>query len=207
MTVRIGILGYGNLGRGVELAVAKNDDMELAGIFTRRDPSTVKPQIEGTSVRSVSELEDGKADDISVLVICGGSATDLPEQTPHYAQWYNVIDSFDTHANIPDHYAAVNAAARNAGKTALISCGWDPGLFSLNRLFGNGSLFINVCFQAIGKGDVQIVGVADFGTAVNPFDLAAFFQYGQISTDAGGAGIQFFRQLCHGSIMRHLQNF
>ena len=120
MAIRIGILGYGNLGRGVELAVSKNDDMELAGIFTRRDPSTVKTQFEGTSVRSAKELEDGKADDIGVLVICGGSATDLPKQTPHYAQWYNVIDSFDTHAKIPEHFAKVDAAAKNSGHVAII---------------------------------------------------------------------------------------
>ena len=169
MAIRIGILGYGNLGRGVELAIAKNDDMELAGIFTRRDPSTVKPLTEGASVRSASELEDGKADDIGVLVICGGSATDLPKQTPRYAAWYNVIDSFDTHANIPDHFAAVNAVARSAGKTALISCGWDPGLFSLNRLFGNAFLPDGKDYTFWGRGISQghsdalrrIEGVAD----------------------------------------------
>ena len=169
MAIRIGILGYGNLGRGVELAVSKNDDMELAGIFTRRDPSTVKTQFEGTSVRSAQELENGKADDIGVLVICGGSATDLPKQTPHYAQWYNVIDSFDTHAHIPEHFAAVNAAARGAGKTALISCGWDPGLFSINRLYGNAFLPDGADYTFWGRGISQghsdairrIEGVAD----------------------------------------------
>ena len=180
MAIRIGILGYGNLGRGVELAVSKNDDMELAGIFTRRDPSTVKTQFEGTSVRSAKELEDGKADDIGVLVICGGSATDLPKQTPHYAQWYNVIDSFDTHAHIPEHFAAVNAAARGAGKTALISCGWDPGLFSINRLYGNAFLPDGADYTFWGRGISQghsdairrIEGVADAKQYTIPVESA-----------------------------------
>ena len=180
MAIRIGILGYGNLGRGVELAVSKNDDMELAGIFTRRGPSAVKTQFEGTSVRSAKELEDGKADDIGVLVICGGSATDLPKQTPHYAQWYNVIDSFDTHAHIPEHFAAVNAAARGAGKTALISCGWDPGLFSINRLYGNAFLPDGADYTFWGRGISQghsdairrIEGVADAKQYTIPVESA-----------------------------------
>ena len=169
MTIRIGILGYGNLGHGVELAVSKNDDMELAGVFTRRDPSTVAPALESTVVRSAEELEGGKASDIDVLIICGGSATDLPKQTPHYAQWYNVLDSFDTHAHIPEHFAAVNEAALASGKAALISCGWDPGLFSLNRLFGNAFLPDGADYTFWGRGISQghsdairrIEGVAD----------------------------------------------
>ena len=143
MTVRIGILGYGNLGKGVELAVRQNDDIELEAVYTRRDPATVKIATEGVAVRSVADLETGN-EPIDVLIICGGSATDLPEQTPKYAALYNVVDSFDTHARIPEHFANVNAAATGAGNVALISCGWDPGLFSLNRLFGN-------CFVPQGK--------------------------------------------------------
>ena len=143
MTVRIGILGYGNLGKGVELAVRQNDDIELEAVYTRRDPATVKIATEGVAVRSVADLETGN-EPIDVLVICGGSATDLPEQTPKYAALYNVVDSFDTHARIPEHFANVNAAATENGNVALISCGWDPGLFSLNRLFGN-------CFVPQGK--------------------------------------------------------
>ena len=167
-TIRVGILGYGNLGRGVEAAVLANDDMELAGIFTRRDPQTVQAR-EGSAVRSADELEGGAADDIDVLVLCGGSATDLPEQTPRYAAWYNVVDSFDTHARIPEHFAAVDEAAAGAGKTALISCGWDPGLFSLNRLFGNAFLPDGADYTFWGRGISQghsdairrIEGVAD----------------------------------------------
>ena len=143
MTVRIGILGYGNLGKGVELAVRQNDDIELEAVYTRRDPATVRIATEGVAVRSVADLETGN-EPIDVLVICGGSATDLPEQTPKYAALYNVVDSFDTHARIPEHFANVNAAATENGNVALISCGWDPGLFSLNRLFGN-------CFVPQGK--------------------------------------------------------
>ena len=166
---RVGILGYGNLGRGVEAAIAKNDDLELAGVFTRRDPATISPARPDTIVRSAEELEEGKADDIDVLVICGGSATDLPKQTPRYAQWYNVVDSFDTHANIPVHFAAVDEAAKGGGNTALISCGWDPGLFSLNRLFGNAFLPDGADYTFWGRGISQghsdairrIEGVAD----------------------------------------------
>lgn len=125
--IRIGILGYGNLGKGVELAVRQNDDMELAAVYTRRNPETVSIATPGVAVRSVADLEAGN-EDIDVLILCGGSATDLPEQTPKFAALYNVVDSFDTHAKIPTHFANVDAAAKGAGKTALISCGWDPGL-------------------------------------------------------------------------------
>ena len=155
MTTRIGILGYGNLGRGVELAIRQNDDMELAAVFTRRDPASVKIATEGVAVRPVADLDEAAVADIDVLVICGGSATDLPEQTPRYAALYNVIDSFDTHANIPTHFAAVDAAATEGGNVALISCGWDPGLFSLNRLFGNCFLPEGADYTFWGKGVSQ----------------------------------------------------
>ena len=168
MTVKIGILGYGNLGKGVEMAIRQNDDLELVAVYTRRDPATVKIATEGVEVRPVSELDTGN-EPIDVLVICGGSATDLPEQTPKYAALYNVVDSFDTHARIPEHFANVNAAATGAGKVALISCGWDPGLFSLNRLFGNCFIPQGKDYTFWGKGISQghsdalrrIPGVAD----------------------------------------------
>ena len=136
MSIRIGILGYGNLGKGVESAIAQNPDMELAAVFTRRNPEQVTVRTKGVQVLSADEL-DHMQGDIDVLILCGGSATDLPEQTPKYAAMYNVVDSFDTHARIPEHFAAVDKAAREAGKTALISCGWDPGMFSLNRLYAS----------------------------------------------------------------------
>lgn len=166
--IRIGILGYGNLGKGVELAVRQNDDMELAAVYTRRNPENVTIATPGVPVRSVAELETGE-EDIDVLVLCGGSATDLPEQTPKYAALYNVVDSFDTHAKIPEHFAAVDAAAKAAGKTALISCGWDPGLFSLNRLYANCILPEGADYTFWGRGVSQghsdalrrIPGVAD----------------------------------------------
>ena len=127
MTIRIGILGYGNLGRGVEAAIKQNDDLTLTGVYTRRDPAALKIATEGVPVRSQAELEAGR-DDIDVLVICGGSATDLPAMTPKFAAMYNVIDSFDTHARIPEHFANVDAAAKAAGKVGIISAGWDPGM-------------------------------------------------------------------------------
>ena len=136
MSIRIGILGYGNLGRGVESAVALNPDQELVGVFTRRDPSSLKIATEGVPVYAADDLENMK-DQIDVLVICGGSATDLPEMTPKYAAMFNVVDSFDTHARIPEHFANVDAAAKAAGKIGLISCGWDPGMFSVNRLYSH----------------------------------------------------------------------
>jgi len=168
-TIKVGILGYGNLGRGVELAISKNDDIELVGVFTRRDPATVTTALAQTPVFSADDLEAETPFDLDVLVICGGSATDLPKQTPHYAARYNVVDSFDTHAHIPEHFAAVDEAARNAGKTALISCGWDPGLFSLNRLMGTCILPDGADYTFWGKGISQghsdairrIEGVAD----------------------------------------------
>lgn len=136
MTIRIGILGYGNLGRGVEAAVRQNPDMELKAVFTRRDPQALRITDAGAKVLHVDAAESMK-DEIDVLVLCGGSATDLPEQTPKYAALFNVVDSFDTHARIPEHFASVDAAAKKAGKVGVISCGWDPGMFSLNRLYAS----------------------------------------------------------------------
>ena len=138
MSIRVGILGYGNLGRGVECAVKQNDDMELAAVFTRRDPSGVTILTEGVPVCSVDDAADWK-DKIDVLILCGGSATDLPKQTPEFAKLFNVIDSFDTHARIPEHFANVDAAAKESGKVGIISVGWDPGMFSLNRLYATRS--------------------------------------------------------------------
>ena len=139
MGIRIGILGYGNLGRGVECAIRQNPDMELLAVFTRRNPEDVKILTETAQVCRVSEAGQWK-DRIDVMIICGGSATDLPKQTPEYAKMFHVVDSFDTHARIPEHFAAVDAAAKEAGKTALISVGWDPGMFSLNRMYANAIL-------------------------------------------------------------------
>lgn len=136
MKTRIGIAGYGNLGRGVEFAAAQNPDMELVAVFTRRDPESVKLQTEGVKVYPIAEAASHK-EEIDVLILCGGSATDLPVQTPELAKNFNVIDSFDTHARIPEHFASVDAAAKKAGKVGVISCGWDPGMFSLNRLYAS----------------------------------------------------------------------
>ena len=154
MTIKIGILGYGNLGRGVEAAIKQNDDMILTGVYTRRDPSTLKIATEGVAVRSQAELEAGR-DDIDVLIICGGSATDLPVMTPKFAAKYNVIDSFDTHANIPAHFAAVDAAAKASGKVGIISAGWDPGMFSLNRVYADAILPNGQAYTFWGKGVSQ----------------------------------------------------
>ena len=152
--IRVGIFGYGNLGKGVECAVNKNKDMELVGVFTRRDPSTVKVMTEGVKVYKEEALAQMK-DQIDVLILCGGSATDLPKQTPKYAAMYNVVDSFDTHARIPEHFANVDAAAKAAGKTCVISCGWDPGMFSLNRLYANCILPDGKDYTFWGKGVSQ----------------------------------------------------
>ncbi|MGN1187416.1 MAG: diaminopimelate dehydrogenase [Lachnospiraceae bacterium] len=153
MTIRIGILGYGNLGRGIEYAIGQNDDMELVGVFTRRNPADVKTN-SNVPVYSASELASMK-DKIDVLMLCGGSATDLPEQTPHYAKDFNVVDSFDTHARIPEHFSNVDAAAKSGGKIAMISVGWDPGMFSLNRLYANAILRDGNDYTFWGKGVSQ----------------------------------------------------
>ncbi len=168
MSIRIGIYGYGNLGRGVEAAIRQNKDTELAAVFSRRDPSTVKIATEGVPVVSADSVEDYK-DKIDVMIICGGSATDLPVQTPRLAKLFNVIDSFDTHANIPTHFANVDAAAKEGGNIGIISVGWDPGMFSLNRLYANCILTDGVDYTFWGKGVSQghsdairrIEGVAD----------------------------------------------
>ena len=138
MTIRIGILGYGNLGKGIESGIKYNKDMELSAIFTRRNPGDLKTQT-NTKVVSVDEIEDWK-DKIDVMILCGGSATDLPVQSPKYAKIFNIVDSFDTHAKIPEHFKNVDKAAKEGGKVALISCGWDPGAFSLNRLMSESFL-------------------------------------------------------------------
>ena len=165
---RIGILGYGNLGRGVECAIKQNADMNLVGVFTRRAPETVAILTKEASVYSIEQLEEMK-DQIDVLVICGGSATDLPQQTPLFAKSFNVIDSFDTHANIPEHFEAVDKAAQESGHVGLISVGWDPGMFSLNRLYANSVLPSGNDYTFWGKGVSQghsdairrIAGVVD----------------------------------------------
>ena len=151
MSIKIGILGYGNLGRGVECAVKQNDDMELVAVFTRRNPEDVKILTETATVCNVADVEDWK-DKIDVMIICGGSATDLPKQTPVYAKMFNVIDSFDTHARIPEHFANVDAAAKEGGHVGIISVGWDPGMFSLNRLYANAILPDGNDYTFWGKG-------------------------------------------------------
>lgn len=134
--MRIGIYGYGNLGRGVELAISKNPDMTLEAVFTRRDPSTLKIATPGIPVVSADTVEQWQ-DKLDVLILCGGSATDLPRMTPALASLFHVVDSYDNHSSIPRHYDAVDTAAKASGHVALISCGWDPGMFSLNRLYSN----------------------------------------------------------------------
>ncbi len=152
--IRIGIMGYGNLGRGVECNIMNNPDMELAAVFTRRDPGTVKILTEGVKVYSAEEVLNFK-DKIDVLILCGGSATDLPTQTPEYAKHFHVVDSFDNHAEIPAHFANVDQAAKEGGKIGIISVGWDPGMFSLNRLYANAILPNGSDYTFWGKGVSQ----------------------------------------------------
>ncbi len=152
--INVGIVGYGNLAKGVECAIRQNPDMVLRGVFTRRDPATVKIMTPGVSVMRLEETEDWK-DRIDVMILCGGSATDLPKMTPAFVRDFNVIDSFDTHANIPAHFAAVDAAARESGHIAVISAGWDPGLFSINRLYGSVILPQGKDYTFWGKGVSQ----------------------------------------------------
>lgn len=154
MSIRIGILGYGNLGRGVECAIKQNPDMELAAVFTRRNPADVFILTKTAVVCPVNEVESWR-DKIDVLILCGGSATDLPEQSPKMAALFNIVDSFDTHAKIPEHFAKVDAAAKKAGKTAIISIGWDPGMFSLNRMYANAILPDGKDYTFWGKGVSQ----------------------------------------------------
>ena len=152
--IRIGILGYGNLGKGVECAVKQNEDMILSAVFTRRAPESLKILTEGVPVYSAAEAA-AHADEVDVLILCGGSATDLPAQTPEMAKYFNVIDSFDTHARIPEHFANVDAAAKISGKVGLISCGWDPGMFSLNRVYASAVLPAGKDYTFWGKGVSQ----------------------------------------------------
>ena len=154
MSTRIGILGYGNLGRGVECAVRQNEDMELVAVFTRRNPETVSSLTDTAKVCNIADVADWK-DKIDVMIICGGSATDLPVQTPKYVRYFNVIDSFDTHAKIPEHFANVDAAAKETGHIGIISVGWDPGMFSLNRLYANAILPEGKDYTFWGKGVSQ----------------------------------------------------
>ena len=154
MTIRIGIFGYGNLGRGVEAAIRQNPDMSLAAVFTRRDPSTLKIKTKGVPVLNIADAEK-MVDKIDVMILCGGSATDLPTQTPDTVKLFNVVDSFDTHAKIPEHFATVDSAAKESGKIGVISVGWDPGLFSLNRLYGGAVLSEGKDYTFWGKGVSQ----------------------------------------------------
>jgi len=152
--IRIGIFGYGNLGRGVECAIKQSPDMELVAVFTRRDPSTVKILTEGVSVFRADDAMQ-MADKIDVMILCGGSATDLPVQTPALAKLFNVVDSFDTHAKIPEHFENVDASAKESGKIGIISVGWDPGMFSLNRLYASAILPQGKDYTFWGKGVSQ----------------------------------------------------
>ena len=154
MSIKVGIMGYGNLGRGIECAIKQNADMELAAVFTRRAPETVKILTEGVNVYHVDDALNLK-DKIDVLILCGGSATDLPVQTPEYAKHFTVVDSFDTHAKIPEHFANVDASAKENGNVAVISCGWDPGMFSLNRLYASAILPEGKDYTFWGKGVSQ----------------------------------------------------
>ena len=152
--MKIAILGYGNLGRGVEAAIKQNDDMELTAVFTRRDPKTLTIQTKTAKVYHIDDILNFK-NDIDVLIICGGSATDLPVQTPEYVKHFNVIDSFDTHAKIPEHFENVDKNAMESGKIGIISVGWDPGMFSLNRLYANAILPEGKDYTFWGKGVSQ----------------------------------------------------
>ncbi len=178
MSIRIGIMGYGNLGRGIECAVKANPDLELVAVFTRRPPETVKV-LSGVEVKHCDDILNFK-DKIDVLILCGGSATDLPKQTPQYAEHFNVVDSFDTHAKIPEHFENVDAAAKSGGKVAIISSGWDPGMFSLNRLYASAVLPNGKDYTFWGKGVSQghsdairrIEGVVDAKQYTIPIDEA-----------------------------------
>ena len=177
--IRIGIFGYGNLGRGIECAVKQNPDMELCAVFTRRPPETVSILTEGVPVYHADEAA-AHTDEIDVMILCGGSATDLPVQTPALAKLYNVVDSFDTHAKIPEHFANVDAAAKEGGNVALISVGWDPGMFSLNRAYASAVLPQGADYTFWGKGVSQghsdairrIDGVLDAKQYTIPVDEA-----------------------------------
>ena len=177
--IRIGIYGYGNLARGVEAAIRQNSDMELAAVFTRRDPKSLTIRTEGVPVLHADEVAS-MVDKIDVMVICGGSATDLPVQTPMLARLFNVVDSFDTHAKIPEHYSTVDAAAKDGSKVAMISVGWDPGMFSLNRLYASAILPDGCDYTFWGRGVSQghsdairrVAGVVDAKQYTVPVEAA-----------------------------------
>ena len=179
MSIRVGIMGYGNLGRGIECALKQNNDMELVAVFSRRDPATVKILTEGVKVYKAEDAVKYK-DEIDVLILCGGSATDLPVQTPEFAKDFTVVDSFDTHAKIPQHFANVDAVAKENGNVAVISAGWDPGMFSLNRLYANAILPDGKDYTFWGKGVSQghsdairrVAGVANAKQYTVPVDAA-----------------------------------
>lgn len=179
MAIKIGILGYGNLGRGIECAIKHNPDMELAGVFTRRNPETVHILTETVPVYSAAQAPDMR-DQIDVLILCGGSATDLPTQTPEYVKYFHVVDSFDTHARIPEHFDAVDKAAKESGHIGMISAGWDPGMFSLNRMYANAILPGGKDYTFWGKGVSQghsdairrIAGVKDARQYTIPVEAA-----------------------------------
>ncbi len=179
MSIRIGIYGYGNLGRGVESAIRQNPDLKLAAVFTRRAPETLKIKTEGVPVYHVDQVKD-LVNDIDVMILCGGSATDLPIQTPALVKYFNVVDSFDTHARIPEHFANVDESAKESGKVGIISCGWDPGMFSLNRLYASAILPEGKDYTFWGKGVSQghsdairrIEGVLDAKQYTIPVDSA-----------------------------------
>ncbi|MBQ8573065.1 MAG: diaminopimelate dehydrogenase [Ruminococcus sp.] len=154
MKTRVGIYGYGNLGRGIENAIRQNPDMALVAVFTRRDPESLKIGTEGVEVKHVSDVKN-YTDKIDVMILCGGSATDLPQQTPELAKMFTVVDSFDTHARIPEHFDNVNKAAIEGGKVAIISAGWDPGMFSINRLYASAVLPEGKDYTFWGKGVSQ----------------------------------------------------
>lgn len=154
MSIKVGIIGYGNLGRGVECAIKQNPDMELVAVFTRRSPEQVKILTDSANVYHVDDVIKMK-DSMDVVILCGGSATDLPKQTPEFVKYFNVVDSFDTHANIPVHFNEVDQVAKESGKVAIISVGWDPGMFSLNRLYANAILPVGSDYTFWGKGVSQ----------------------------------------------------
>ena len=178
MSIKIGIVGYGNLGRGAECAIKQNPDLELYGVFTRREPETVKT-LTNTNVYHIDDILEHKGK-VDVLIICGGSATDLPEQTPYLAEHFNVIDSFDTHAKIPEHFEMVDSASKKGKTVSMISVGWDPGMFSLNRLYAEAILPDGKDYTFWGKGVSQghsdairrIEGVVDARQYTIPIDSA-----------------------------------
>ncbi|NLC43633.1 MAG: diaminopimelate dehydrogenase, partial [Clostridiales bacterium] len=177
--IKIGIVGYGNLGRGVELGLGQCPDMKLVGIFTRRPPETIQPIGSATKVLPMEEMENMK-DDIDVMILCGGSASDLPEQGPQLAKWFNTIDSFDTHAKIPQYYDKMDQAAKSSGRISIISVGWDPGLFSINRMITEAILPSGGTYTFWGKGVSQghsdairrVEGVKDAKQYTIPIDEA-----------------------------------